>query len=146
MYQGNGTDTATANGHQGKRNQMSRVLGLFLTLFLLLSCVAFCCVSAASTGFWQIPTQTTETHKVLDKQIMQVGSSRTQSYLVFTDKETLVVADVPWKLQFDSADIWGRRLKVGQCYQFTLVGWRIPAWSAMRTIVAYPEVPCSDTK
>lgn len=60
-------------------------------------------------------------------------------FLIFTKTEdgkirTFRLEDNLWVLQFDSADKYAE-IEIGQTYNFTVIGWRIPFFSAYENIV-----------
>lgn len=55
-------------------------------------------------------------------------------YLVFTDKEVFENTDEFLRFKFNSSDIYAK-LKDGQTYEFTLIGWRLNFFSMYRNII-----------
>lgn len=64
-------------------------------------------------------------------------------FLIFTKTEegeirTFRLEDDMWLLQFDSADKYAQ-IHIGQTYNFTVIGWRIPFFSAYENIIGIEE-------
>ncbi len=82
---------------------------------------------------------------VTDKE--RVANSESSKYLVFAEDEqgnTIVFenTDNLFRFKFDSSDIHGR-LKIGNTYKVTVVGFRIPFLSTHQNIIKIEEIKTS---
>jgi hypothetical protein len=62
------------------------------------------------------------------------GEGTSCAYRVYTDTEVFVNKDSLLFRKWNSADVQGQ-LEAGRSYELTVVGWRIPFFSAFRNIV-----------
>jgi hypothetical protein len=106
---------------RARRQAAQVIIALFLLLFVI----------AASIGLWWNSVQIVEA-RVTDKE--RVVSGESSKWLVYTEGEVFKNTDAPLFGKWDSGDFQGR-LKLGQTYRLTVVGWRIPFFSAYRNII-----------
>ena len=110
-------------------NNSNGAVGVIGTLIVLALLIAIPAIKAFGT-------KDTVTFTITEKERVTTGSGKSTSskYLIFTDRETFENTDSIFLGKFDSSDVYGR-LKVGQKYEATVVGWRIGFLSLYRNIV-----------
>ena len=74
---------------------------------------------------------------VTDKE--SVNSKDNHTYLIFTDKGTFQNEDSLFRGKFDSSD-WFGKIKKGETYKFTVIGWRVPFLSLYKNIIKFEKV------
>lgn len=60
-------------------------------------------------------------------------------YLIFTDRGVFKNVDEMFRWKFDSSDFYAK-IRVGETYRFTLIGWRIPFFSMYENIIKAERV------
>lgn len=91
------------------------------------------------------PNEATDVVKTHDKQVMtrQTGRSISNYYLVFTDKEVFMIEDSLSRFMFHSSDLFNE-IKTGQCYTFTVYGYRDHLLSQYRRILEVRPTKCKE--
>lgn len=79
----------------------------------------------------------TYTATVTDKGIKRADD--TDKYLIYTDIGTFENTDELLCGKFNSSDIYGR-IRVGDTYEFTVIGFRIPFLSAYQNIIEVKHI------
>lgn len=74
---------------------------------------------------------------VTDKGIKRADD--TDKYLIYTDIGTFENTDEWLCGKFNSSDIYGR-IKIGDTYEFTVIGFRIPFLSKYQNIIEYEKI------
>lgn len=67
------------------------------------------------------------------------GGGASSYYLIFTDKGVFKNTDEPFRWKFDSSNFYAK-IRVGETYRFTLIGWRIPFFSVYENIIKAESV------
>lgn len=80
-----------------------------------------------------------QTIDVVVNKTERVRSGQSDTYLVFTENETFQNSDSLLYGKFNSSDFHGR-LKDGQKYRLTIVGWRVSFLSWYRNVVRMEEL------
>lgn len=83
-------------------------------------------------------TKDTVTITIEDKGIKRHDKGD-DKYLIYTDKGTFEITDSIAYWRWNSSDLYGR-IKVGNTYDCTVCGWRIPFLSSYKNIIEAKEV------
>ncbi len=83
-------------------------------------------------------TVKTQAYCIEDKERINTASGSASKYLIYTDIEVLEDTDTWYYLKFDSSDVYND-LKVGNCYNLKVYGWRVPLFSWYKNIVSIQE-------
>lgn len=89
-------------------------------------------------------TETTVNHALVtdkDRVCDSTTSSGSQTcrYLIFTDKGTFEITDIPFQ-RTNSSDVYGQ-IRENRTYNFQVMGWRNEWSSTYQNILSYTEVP-----
>jgi len=92
-------------------------------------------------GFQVFYTKQEITAHVIAKERVVSGSgySLVSKYLIYTDKETFEDVDCFWIWKFNSSDFYGQ-IEIGNDYNFTVYGYRVPFFSWYRNIIKFEEI------
>jgi hypothetical protein len=71
---------------------------------------------------------------IVDKE--RVVTNETSRYLIFCETEVFENTDSLLRLKFRSSDFYGA-LKIGEMYELSVYGWRVPFLSMYRNIYDY---------
>ena len=75
---------------------------------------------------------------ITDKDIKRSGSED-DKYLIYTDNGTYEITDTIAYWRWDSSDLYGS-IQVGETYNCTVAGWRIPLLSEYQNIITADKV------
>lgn len=117
----------------------NKVKKIKITLLRVLVIIAICgsFISLFGLSAYKVyGTKETVTITVTDKAIKRYDES--DKYIIYTDDETFEISDELLLGRFDSSDDYGR-LKVGETYTVTVVGWRVHFLSWYRNIIEINE-------
>lgn len=100
-------------------------------------------VVLAVAGAWTASYASEETRTCTvtgtDRTTVSTGDGHSSDMRVYTREcGTLAVEDVPFRGQWNSADIFGA-LEEGRTYEVTTIGWRIPWASIFPSILGTPR-------
>ncbi len=107
---------------------MNKWIWAIVAFVLLIVAVPMC------SSYQEESTVTTE---VFDKE--RVCDSESCKYLVYTEAGTFAVSDSFIIGRWNSSDVYGR-IKPGETYMITSIGWRIPFFSTYPNIKEIVEV------
>lgn len=106
----------------------------FLILVMVLSLCMSCDPGGSVVSRYEVPMA-----KVSDKTTKRYKDN--DKYLIFTDKGEFEVTDSLIHTQFRSSEIYGR-VKVGECYNLTVYGYRSGILSSYPTVVEAKLIDC----
>lgn len=116
-----------------------------LVVIVVVSCFGLICAATVFIPVAEIANQEVVAGQVQDMYIKRVGESDYFHVVVQKNDDTVEIFQNRDKLlmgKVNSADVQ-QALDEGLCYQFKVIGWRVPLFSMFRNIVEYTEVPCN---
>lgn len=116
-------------------------------IILVIACI-LCVITAIVFTICLSFNDHTYTVTVTDKE--RVNNDDGSKYLIFGEKENgevLVVENVDSMLRgkFNSSDVYGQ-IKIGNKYEITVVGVRVPFFSMYENVIAFKLVEQSESK
>lgn len=117
-----------------KLDASEKLIAIVAGLFIL--SIPCCCLLDPIVD---MTTEKTLAAKVRSKEVKS-GDNSTR-FMVFTDKEVLIVNDSIANKVFDAADVYNK-IDANKCYTFTVSGWRFPPLSMFCKAFKATEVKC----
>lgn len=113
-----------------------RVTGHIARNFQLYFWGAIVALLMSISSIYQYATIESEVVKIDSKErICDGGKEGGCYYLIFTDKGAYKNSDAFFHFKFDSSEVQAK-LKVGETYEITTYGWRVPFFSMYENVVA----------